>query len=162
MPRADFTTRAVAGFVDLLLIIGLTRLPDILGFLSAMGYILFRDGLFDRQSIGKKLIGMHVAVSEDTRPPMAYRDSIIRNMTYAVAYLFFVIPYAGWVLCPLAVGMECLAALGDDRGMRIGDLLARTMVVQSTSFSLHGHEAPQQQTETSPPADIQDRRGPEA
>ena len=161
MPRADFTTRAVAGFVDFLLIIGLARLPDILGFLTAMSYILFRDGLFDRQSIGKKLIGIRVAVSEDARPPMAYRDSIIRNMTYAVAYLFFVIPYAGWVLCPLAVGMECLAALGDDRGMRIGDLLARTMVVQSSSFSPRGHETPQQQTETSPPAGTSDQRGPE-
>ncbi len=162
MPRADFTTRAVAGFVDVLLIIGLARLPDVLGFLSAIGYILVRDGLFDRQSIGKKLIGIRVAVSEDARPPMAYRDSIIRNMTYAIAYLFFAIPYAGWVLCPLAVGMECLAALGDDRGMRIGDLLARTMVVQSTSFSLHRHETPPQRTETSPPADIPDQRGPEA
>ncbi len=141
MPRADFTTRAVAGFVDILLIIGLARLPDILGFLSAVGYILVRDGLFGRQSIGKKLIGIRVTASEDSRPPMAYRDSIIRNMTYAVAYLLFLIPYAGWVLGPLAGGLECLAALGDDRGMRIGDLLARTVVVPDASFSAQQHEA---------------------
>ncbi len=141
MPRADLTTRAVAGFVDFLLIIGLARLPDILGFLSAMGYILVRDGFFDHQSIGKKLVGLRVAVSEDARPHEAYRESIIRNMTYAVAYLLFLIPFVGWVLGPLAVGMECLAAVGDDRGMRIGDLLARTMVVTNTPISERPHEA---------------------
>ncbi len=142
MPRADLTTRAVAGFVDILLIIGLARLPDVLGLLSAMGYILVRDGFFDHQSIGKKLIGLRVAVSEDARPHEAYRESIIRNMTYAVAYLLFLIPYVGWVLGPLAAGMECLAAVGDDRGMRIGDLLARTMVVLKTPVSERPHEAP--------------------
>jgi uncharacterized RDD family membrane protein YckC len=152
LPRADLTTRAVAGFVDILLIIGLARLPDILGFLSAMGYILVRDGFFDHQSIGKKLIGLRVAVSEDARPHEAYRESIIRNMTYAVAYLLFLIPYAGWVLGLLAVGMECLAAVGDDRGMRIGDLLARTMVVTNSQFSVHPHEAPAEQPEPDAPA----------
>ena len=45
MQKADLTSRAVAGFVDLLLIIGLARLPDVLGFLSALSYILARDGL---------------------------------------------------------------------------------------------------------------------
>ena len=62
MQKADRTTRAVAGFVDLLLIIGLARLPDVLGFLSAAGYILIRDGLFQGQSVGKKLIGLSVVV----------------------------------------------------------------------------------------------------
>ncbi len=145
MPRADLTTRAVAGFVDILLIIALSRLPDVLGFLSALGYTLFRDGLFDHQSIGKKLIGLRVAALEEDRPLEAYRESIIRNMTYAVAYLLFLIPYAGWVLGPLAVGTECLAAVGDDRGMRIGDLLARTMVVTGTPVSVRTHTEPSQQ-----------------
>jgi len=130
LQRADLTTRAVAGFVDLLLIIGLSRLPDVFGFLSAAGYILVRDGLFDRRSIGKKLIGLRVTASEETGPAVTYRESIIRNVPLAAAYLLFQIPYAGWVLCPLAVGVECLTAAGDERGMRIGDLLAGTMVVK--------------------------------
>jgi uncharacterized RDD family membrane protein YckC len=110
-----------------------------------MGYILVRDGFFDHQSIGKKLIGLRVAVSEDARPHEAYRESLIRNMTYAVAYLLFMIPYVGWVLGLLAVGMECLAVVGDNRGMRIGDLLARTMVVMNTPISERPHEAPAEQ-----------------
>lgn len=130
MLRADRTTRAVAGFLDLLLIIGLARLPDVLGFLSAAGYILLRDGLFDRRSIGKKLTGLHVISSEDAGPAVTYRESIIRNVPLVAAYILFLIPYAGWVLGPLALGMEGLIAIGDERGMRIGDMLARTIVVQ--------------------------------
>jgi uncharacterized RDD family membrane protein YckC len=130
MQKADLTSRAVAGFVDLLLIIGLARLPDVLGFLSALGYILIRDGLFQGRSVGKKLIGLSVA-AEDTRGGAAtYRESIIRNIPFAAAYILFLIPYAGWVLGPLALVIECLVAVGDDRGMRVGDMLARSRVVQ--------------------------------
>ncbi len=158
MQQADLTTRAVAGFVDFLLIIGLARLPDVLGFLSATGYILIRDGLFDRQSIGKKLIGLRVTASEDSGTVVTYRESIIRNSTFAVAYLLFLIPYAGWVLAPIAVGVECLAAIGDERGMRIGDLLARTMVIQYVPLAGQTGESPEHQPEPAVPVD---RSGPQ-
>ncbi len=127
--RADLTTRSVAGFVDILLIIGLARLPDAFGFLSAAGYILIRDGLLNGQSIGKKLIGLRVIAYETSGSSMSYRESIIRNVPLAIAFFFFLIPYVGWVLGLLVLSVECLTALGDDEGMRIGDMLARTRVV---------------------------------
>jgi hypothetical protein len=131
MQRADLTTRAVAWFVDLLIVIGLARLPDGLGFLSASGYILIRDGLFEGRSIGKKLIGVLVRPEEnDSQHSITYRESIIRNTTFEAAYILFLIPYAGWVLGPAALAVEWLVALGDDHGMRTGDMLARTRVVQ--------------------------------
>ena len=129
MQRADLTTRAVAGLVDLLLIIGLARLPDVIGLLSAAGYILIRDGLFDRRSIGKKLIGLRVVSLEDSGPAATYRDSIIRNVPLVLTYFLCLIPYVGWILGLLALGAEWLTALGDKGGMRIGDMLARTQVV---------------------------------
>ncbi len=128
MQKADLTTRAVAGFVDLLLVIGLERLPDVLGFLSAAGYLLIRDGLFEGQSIGKKVIGLRVAPS-DTVQGMTYRESIIRNIPLALVFILFLVPYVGWILGPLALFVECLTAIGDDQGMRIGDMLARTWVI---------------------------------
>jgi uncharacterized RDD family membrane protein YckC len=146
LQRADLTTRAVAGFVDFLLIISLSRLPDVLGFLCATGYILFRDGLFERQSIGKKLIGIRVSTSEPSGQSVTYRESIIRNVTFAVAYLLFLVPYAGWVLGPLAVGAECLAAIGDERGMRVGDLIARTIVVQDSKVATRTSVEPEQRS----------------
>jgi uncharacterized RDD family membrane protein YckC len=142
--KVDLTTRAIAGFVDLLLIVGLSRLPDIIGVLSAAGYILIRDGLFDHRSIGKKLIGLRVMTSEETAPGMTYRESIIRNTTLVTAYFLFLIPYAGWILGPLALGTECLTALGDDRGMRIGDMLARTYIATDVPVSGETKEAPEQ------------------
>ena len=145
MQRADLTTRAAAGMVDLLLIIGLARLPDTLGFLSAAGYILIRDGLFDRRSIGKKLIGLRVVSSEDHGLAAKYRDSIMRNVTLVAAYLLFLIPYAGWILGPLALGAECLTAIGDDAGMRIGDMLARTHVVLENQDSRASKAGSEQQ-----------------
>jgi uncharacterized RDD family membrane protein YckC len=128
MQKADLTTRAVAGFIDLLIVIALARLPDVIGFLAAVGYILVRDGLFDRQSIGKKVLGLRIALADTAEGSASFRESIIRNVTLAVAFLLFRIPYAGWVLGPLVLGVEALVALGDDRGMRIGYLLARTSV----------------------------------
>lgn len=130
MQRADLTTRAVAGFIDLLLVFGLARLPDVIGVLAAAGYLLVRDGLFANQSVGKKLIGLRVASADGPRATVSFRESIIRNATLALAYLLFLIPYAGWLLGPLALGAECLAAVGDERGMRIGDMLAGTWTVQ--------------------------------
>ncbi len=129
MRKTDLTTRAVAGFIDLLIIIGLNRLPDVIGFLSASGYLLIRDGLLERQSIGKKLIGLRTISSDDPDFVVTYRESIIRNVPLVIAYILFLIPYAGWVLGPVAFGIEGLTALGDDRGMRIGDMLARTKVI---------------------------------
>lgn len=150
MQRADLTTRAVAGLVDLLLVIGLARLPDVIGFLSAAGYILIRDGLFDRQSVGKKLIGLRVLSLEDSRPAATYRNSIIRNVPIVLAYFLFLIPYAGWILSPIALGMEGLTALGDRGGMRVGDMLAGTQVILEAQVQGEKGPAPEQQPEAPP------------
>jgi uncharacterized RDD family membrane protein YckC len=101
----------------------------VIGFLSASGYVLIRDGLFERRSVGKKLIGLRVVSSEDPAFAISFRESIIRNVPLVLAYILFLIPYAGWVLGPAAFGVECLTALGDTQGMRIGDMLARTCVI---------------------------------
>jgi uncharacterized RDD family membrane protein YckC len=160
LQRADLTIRAVAGLIDLLIIIGLARLPDVFGYASATGYILIRDGLLDRRSIGKRLIGLRVVSSEDPGPSASWRESIIRNVPLVVAYFLFLIPYAGWVLGPLALGAECLTALGDERGMRIGDLLARTRVVLDAPFSAAlksgaDHQPDEARTTTIGPLDSQ-------
>ena len=149
MQRADLTTRAVAGLVDLLLIIGLARLPDVIGFLSAAGYILIRDGLFDHRSIGKKLIGLRVVSLEDSVPASTYRDSIIRNVPLVLAYFLFLIPYVGWIFCLLALCAEYLIVIGDKMGMRIGDMLARTQVVLEVSVQREKKAIPEKQPEAS-------------
>ena len=150
MRKADLTTRAIAGFIDLLLVIGLARLPDVIGFFAATGYILVRDGLFFSQSIGKKVLGLSVASADDAGTAATYRESIIRNVPLVLAFVLSLVPYAGWALGPLALGVEALTALGDERGMRIGDLLARTFTVQATTEPTAPTE---QEAATAPPGD---------
>lgn len=156
MQKSDLITRAVAGFVDLLIVIGLSRLPDVLGFLAASGYILARDGLFSGRSIGKKVIGIHVILLDEPLRAGAYRESIIRNIPFVLAYILFIIPYAGWVLGPLALCIEWLTALGDEKGMRIGDLLAGTSVVPDVSVSAANEAISDTPGPFSKPPDVQD------
>lgn len=156
MQKADLTPRAIAGFVDLLVVIGLTRLPDVLGFLSASGYILARDGLFQGRSPGKKLIGLSVRSAEDGDRATTYRDSIIRNVPLVVIYILFLIPFMGWIIGPVALAVEWLVAVGDDRGMRIGDMLANTWVVQSKPDAAKtGNE---QAAQSDPPAETGEKQ----
>jgi hypothetical protein len=132
--------------------LGLARLPDVIGLLAAAGYLLFRDGLFAHQSVGKKLIGIRIAPADDAAALAGFRESVIRNVTLAVAFLLFKIPYAGWVLGPLAVLIECLTALGDERAMRVGDLLARTWAVRHSAAAPDNASAPQAPGAEAPPA----------
>ena len=148
MQRADLTTRTIAGLVDILLIIGLARLPDVFGFLSAAGYILLRDGLLDGRSIGKKFIGLRVMLSENPTHSVTYRESIIRNVPFVISFFLFLIPYAGWIFGPLILGIEFLTALGDNAGMRIGDMLARTYVILQNSASRSTKHRAEQQSDT--------------
>jgi uncharacterized RDD family membrane protein YckC len=152
MQKADLTTRAVAGFIDLLIVIGLARLPDVIGFLSAISYILVRDGLFRHQSVGKKVIGLHIVSADDPATVISFRESVIRNVTLALAFLLFQVPYAGWILGPAALFIECLMVLGDERGMRIGDLLARTIALPEHSAPAAPEQpGPVAATEPEPP-----------
>jgi len=161
LQRADLTIRAIAGLIDLLIIIGLARLPDVFGYMTATGYILIRDGLLDRRSIGKRLLGLRVGSSENPEDAGSVPESIGRNVPLVVAYFLFLIPYAGWVLGPLALGAEYLAALGDEQGMRIGDLLARTRVVLDAPFPValkngaNHHQPDEARTTTIGPLDSQ-------
>ena len=150
MRKADLTTRAVAGFVDCLLIIGLSRLPDVIGFLAASGYILVRDGLFAGRSLGKKVVGLSVSMADDPGRAAGFRESIIRNIPLAAAYGLFMIPYAGWALGPLALAVEWMAAMGDEKGMRIGDLLAGTSVVRDGPAPAETEPVPDARPEPSP------------
>jgi uncharacterized RDD family membrane protein YckC len=133
-----------------LLIIGLSRLPDVIGFLAASGYILMRDSLLGGRSLGKKAVGLRVSVIDDRGQAASSKDSIIRNITLALAYGLFMVPYAGWVLGPLALAVEWLTAMGDEKGMRIGDLLAGTCVMLEAPAAAETEPRPDTRSEPSP------------
>jgi uncharacterized RDD family membrane protein YckC len=119
---ADWQSRGVAFLIDLflysLLHFGGPALGfGILGGFLAVLYITFRDGLFGGQSIGKKIMGVRV-VHRDGRP-ISYVDSSFRNVLFII-----------YLLIPLAIVVESVAAFRNPERRRLGDRIANTCVVQ--------------------------------
>ncbi|HEX9191696.1 MAG TPA: RDD family protein [Candidatus Deferrimicrobiaceae bacterium] len=119
---ADWQSRGVAFLIDLflysLLHFGGPALGfGILGGFLAVLYITFRDGLFGGQSIGKKIMGVRV-VHLDGRP-ISYVDSSFRNVLFII-----------YLLMPLAIAVEAVAAFRNPERRRLGDRIGKTCVVQ--------------------------------
>jgi len=120
-----------------------------LGYLGASCFLLLRDQsdpwFF---SLGKKLLGLRVVRGDGNR--CDHIASIKRNLTMAAFFLvsggltliFAVIPFVDWRLAVLigalvgllALGMELFKLLTDERGARLGDLLADTRVIDAVAF----------------------------
>ncbi len=122
---ADWQHRGMAFMADLLIYTGLLFgarhfLGEILSGFLAMVYIVFRDGLFGGQSIGKKILGIRV-VHMDGRP-ISYVDASFRN----VMFVF----YPVYALTAAVIVIEAIVSLRDPQGRRLGDRIAKTCVVQ--------------------------------
>ena len=122
-PKADLEKRTVAALVDAGIcatLFGLLVIP--LGFPVASVlspfYLLVRDRVVPGQSIGKLLVGL-VVIELESGLPCGALGSIRRNIV-------FVVP--GFNL--VAIPFESRAAQQDTQGMRLGDRLARTQVVE--------------------------------
>ena len=121
---ADLQSRGVAFLIDLLLYAILHFGGPALGFgilggFLAVLYITFRDGLFGGQSLGKKIMGVRV-VHMDGRS-ISYVDSSFRNVLFIV-----------YLVMPLAIAIEAVAAWRHPERRRLGDRIARTCVVQNS------------------------------
>jgi uncharacterized RDD family membrane protein YckC len=122
---ADWQSRGLAFLADLLIYTGLLFgarhfLGEILSGFLAMVYIVFRDGLFGGQSVGKKILGIRV-VHMDGRP-ISYVDSSFRN----VLFIFYPI----YALTAAVIVVEALVSLRDPQRRRLGDRIAKTCVVR--------------------------------
>lgn len=133
-PRATILHRFIAKSLDVLIVLGVGELAPPYGFWVALWYVLVADG-FSGRSIGKRLIGLQVWVPE-LHAPAGFKDSIVRNAPLAVGYVAFQVPYVGWLGTVAILGIEALLMIGNDRGLRIGDELAHTQVVDETIFDV--------------------------
>jgi uncharacterized RDD family membrane protein YckC len=85
-----------------------------LGICLLVGYQLLRDSLFGGRSLGKKIMGLKV-INTKTNGPCSKKDSVLRNIT-------LIIPVVGLI--------DVIMGLVDAEGLRIGDKIAGTKVVQ--------------------------------
>ncbi|MBM4145816.1 MAG: RDD family protein [Nitrospira sp.] len=126
--RAGLLLRTVAKLLDLIIIAAAVEILPKAGFFAGLAYILIGDGLFDGRSLGKRVIGLKV-VSAESYKPCTFRDSILRNSTFGIGFLFYKMLWFGWIFFIIIAVFECLILLGSKDGMRLGDEIAKTIVV---------------------------------
>ncbi|MFZ5907946.1 MAG: RDD family protein [Nitrospirota bacterium] len=130
LKRAGLFVRTVAKILDFILIAAAAELIPKAGFFAGLAYLLLGDGFLEGRSIGKKLIGLRV-VSADTHKPCSFKDSVLRNSTLALGYFLSHVLWFGWTFILLVSVLEFIVLLGSRNGMRIGDELAKTLVIDN-------------------------------
>ena len=143
LTKADPVKRIIAFVIDLVasMIVGL--IPFIGGIIGAL-YMLLRDALpieaLEYKSVGKKLLKLSVVNIADPTAKIDYAASAKRNWMFTLGpiMLFFIfIPIFGWILDILIgiaglvlVIIEIVKIFADEKGVRLGDKMAGTMVIE--------------------------------
>lgn len=136
LARADPGRRIAAALLDGVPAYVIAFVPFI-GWLISAAYLALRDALplspEGGQSIGKKLLQLR-AVRMPDGTPCDYGTSLLRNLPFVVPPLMMIRPGIGWFfgsMIWLAVFVvETLLVIADESGQRIGDRLAKTMVIE--------------------------------
>ncbi len=116
-------TRIAAWLVDSVVTLGLGIVFGGLGWLAGTGYWLLRDGLFNGQSIGKRLMRLRVIVASDGHS-CTFGESAVRNVLWVIPVMNAVTALTGLYYL-----------LHDSQGHHWGDRLARsTVVVDATEY----------------------------
>lgn len=134
-PKAQVLNRLIAKFVDVIIVAAAGRLVSPVGWLAGLGYILIADGFSGGRSVGKRLIGLQTVIPH-THEVAGFKESIIRNLPLALAYLLFPVPYVGWALAAAIVVFEGLLVIGNEQGVRLGDEVARTQVLDAGQLAI--------------------------
>ena len=127
-PKAQMLNRGIARLIDLFIVAAAGQMLVPVGFLGGLAYILIADGFSGGRSIGKRLIGLQT-VLPGQREAAGFRESIIRNLPFAVAHVAFAVPYVGWLISIAIIAFEAVLILGNEQGRRFGDEVAGTQVL---------------------------------
>jgi uncharacterized RDD family membrane protein YckC len=137
-PKASLRLRFGARAIDAALAFGLFRASGNAGALMAMLYLLFCDGMFAGQSIGKKIFGVKV-IHLPSRLGARHRDSFLRNAPLAFVVILSMLPEIGvwafWGGLALVGTLESLQVLRDPNGIRLGDTWAQTQVIDGKDLA---------------------------
>jgi len=128
--KAGLLVRTIARILDFIVIAAAVELVPKAGFYAGLAYLLIGDGLFDGRSLGKRLIGLRV-VSSDSFKACTFRDSILRNSVFGIGFLFYKLFWMGWIFIAIVSALEFVILLGSKNRMRLGDELAKTIVIES-------------------------------
>jgi hypothetical protein len=132
-PKANLLNRFIAKFIDFLVVALLYEIPFKISFLIGMVYLLIVDG-FVTGGVGKRLIGLRV-VNVGNHEEISFRESIIRNIPFGIAYLAYTIPFVGWLIAAGIVALESFLMIGNPHGVRLGDEMAKTFVLENKRWA---------------------------
>lgn len=125
--------RYIARAVDMLIAWTLAMVLPPVGPIAGLLYIFIADGFHGGQSPGKRILKIKISHKGDSAP-IGFKESILRNVPFGIIYVFFIIPIIGWFLF-FVVGLpillfESYLICEADKGVRIGDVLAGTVVTE--------------------------------
>ncbi|MBI5560667.1 MAG: RDD family protein [Deltaproteobacteria bacterium] len=136
--KAEPIERYAAKAIDFLIVGALMETFRYVGPFAGIIYLLAADGM-KGQSPGKRIMGLKTISLLREGGECDFRESALRNGIFSlliVAYLILGwIPYVGKFLVAVVgaavVLIEALVVYNDEKGIRAGDRLARTMVVKA-------------------------------
>ncbi|MBW6464722.1 MAG: RDD family protein, partial [Firmicutes bacterium] len=105
-------------------------LAIIIGGGWSLFYFLFRDGFGAGQSWGKKICGLMVVNLDDNRPCNKGKSFVRNIFAWIITAVFSWVP----VLNALAGIAEPIIALIHEKGQRVGDMVARTQVIDLEQY----------------------------
>jgi uncharacterized RDD family membrane protein YckC len=132
LPAAGPVPRAIAWLIDTAIRLGIlmvtSMLVSVIGnagmgvyllvlFTVLWGYPILCEVLFDGQTPGKRALELRVIA--DDGAPVGWLASITRNLLRTVDFL------------PLGYGVGLVASFADPWGRRLGDMVAKTMVIHA-------------------------------
>ena len=132
LPAAGPVPRAVGWLIDTAIRLGILMVMSLVAgligkagygiylliyFLVFWGYPILCEVLFDGQTPGKRALELRVIA--DDGAPVGWLASITRNLLRTVDFL------------PLGYGVGLVASFADPWGRRLGDMVAKTMVIHA-------------------------------
>jgi hypothetical protein len=127
--RAGLLLRGIAKAIDFIIVAAAAEIIPRAGFFAGLAYLSISDSLFGGRSIGKQLIGLSVVSITENRA-CSVRDSILRNLILCIGVILWRVPIIGWIFMVLIVGFEFIMLLGSKERMRLGDEIAKTIVIE--------------------------------
>lgn len=129
--KVELVPRFLAALVDGVLA-GVVGFIPVVGAIIGAVYMLFKDGLFEGQSLGKKVLKLQVVTLDNEKADFVI--SAKRNAIFALPLAIMIIPILGWLVAPfiaLAILIvEVIKIVNDSKGCRFGDEWAKTQVIE--------------------------------
>ncbi len=134
-PKGNTLHRFIARFIDLLVVAAIAEVPLRIRFVAAVTYLLLSDGFSGGRSVGKRLIGLRTVVP-GSGTVCTFKESILRNFPLALAVGLFFLHWLTGILSVAIFLFEGFLIVGNDRGLRLGDEIARTQVIDGDRLDL--------------------------